>query len=286
MVENNLFPLLKKTARSFYLTICLLPKPLREPVALAYLLARASDTIADEGEASCEEREEILNALQKNKISLSLLYDYCKKNFQVFATEKERTNKELIEALPDLLRELEKSERLSEEADAIKAVWHNLIEGQLFDLKMQGSLFTASQRKHYLYLIAGCVGEFWTTLGKLHLANFSQESSEQMKIWGVSYGKGLQLVNILRDAPVDRIKERFYFQASEFSLLMNQAQAYLQEGKKYLKALQDRRFCYASRLPLLLGEQTLALVAKFPNTSNLKVSRYRVLVALVKGFFF
>ena len=39
--------ILKSVSRSFYLTIRFLPRPLREPVSLAYLLARATDTIAD-----------------------------------------------------------------------------------------------------------------------------------------------------------------------------------------------------------------------------------------------
>ena len=39
--------ILKSVSRSFYLTIKFLPRPLREPVSLAYLLARATDTIAD-----------------------------------------------------------------------------------------------------------------------------------------------------------------------------------------------------------------------------------------------
>jgi phytoene/squalene synthetase len=37
----------QSVSRSFYLTIRFLPRPLREPVGLAYLLARATDTIAD-----------------------------------------------------------------------------------------------------------------------------------------------------------------------------------------------------------------------------------------------
>ena len=40
-------PLLASVSRSFYLSILLLPAPLRAPIGLAYLLARASDTIAD-----------------------------------------------------------------------------------------------------------------------------------------------------------------------------------------------------------------------------------------------
>src|SRR6202007_153114 len=40
-------PLLKGVSRSFYLTLRVLPKGMRDPVGLAYLLARAADTIAD-----------------------------------------------------------------------------------------------------------------------------------------------------------------------------------------------------------------------------------------------
>jgi phytoene/squalene synthetase len=39
--------LLRQVSRSFYLSLTVLPGPLREPIGLAYLLARAADTIAD-----------------------------------------------------------------------------------------------------------------------------------------------------------------------------------------------------------------------------------------------
>src|SRR3954470_6674268 len=45
-------PLLASVSRSFYLSIRLLPETLREPIGLAYLLARASDTIADSASES------------------------------------------------------------------------------------------------------------------------------------------------------------------------------------------------------------------------------------------
>ena len=44
-------PLLKSVSRSFYLTIRILPARLQAPIGLAYLLARASDTIADTADA-------------------------------------------------------------------------------------------------------------------------------------------------------------------------------------------------------------------------------------------
>src|SRR5580658_10005774 len=49
-------PLLASVSRSFYLSIRLLPRKLRAPVGLAYLLARASDTIADSADVPVETR--------------------------------------------------------------------------------------------------------------------------------------------------------------------------------------------------------------------------------------
>src|SRR5438105_14375599 len=39
--------ILRSVSRSFYLSIRFLPQQLREPLALAYLLARTTDTVAD-----------------------------------------------------------------------------------------------------------------------------------------------------------------------------------------------------------------------------------------------
>src|SRR5437868_13950899 len=55
------FELLKPVSRSFYISIRLLPRALREPVALAYLLARTSDTIADSNAVPAEKRIELLD---------------------------------------------------------------------------------------------------------------------------------------------------------------------------------------------------------------------------------
>src|ERR1043166_3030734 len=48
MERNSLRgPLLRSVSRSFYLSLRFLPKALRDPLLLGYLLARATDTIAD-----------------------------------------------------------------------------------------------------------------------------------------------------------------------------------------------------------------------------------------------
>src|SRR5437899_11006110 len=55
--------LLRSVSRSFYLSIRLLPALLREPIALAYLLARTSDTVADTSQIPVTVRMETLRLL-------------------------------------------------------------------------------------------------------------------------------------------------------------------------------------------------------------------------------
>src|ERR1700757_3704934 len=56
-------PILRRGSRFFFVSIFLLPKKLRNPVSLGYLLARASDTIADTTELPIELRVEKLRLL-------------------------------------------------------------------------------------------------------------------------------------------------------------------------------------------------------------------------------
>src|SRR5437016_13159998 len=56
---------LRSVSRSFYLSIRFLPAPLREPVALTYLLARTTDTVADTPRISRTLRVATLQTLSK-----------------------------------------------------------------------------------------------------------------------------------------------------------------------------------------------------------------------------
>src|SRR5260370_38568721 len=55
--------ILRSVSRSFYLSIRFLPVRLRQPVALAYLLARTTDTVADTARISGTFRREPLQTL-------------------------------------------------------------------------------------------------------------------------------------------------------------------------------------------------------------------------------
>ena len=58
--------LLNAHARTFALTLRLLPPSLREPLGLTYLLARASDTIADTVGMAQERRIALLEGIRAN----------------------------------------------------------------------------------------------------------------------------------------------------------------------------------------------------------------------------
>src|SRR5437773_5368050 len=57
--------ILRSVSRSFYVSIRILPARLRESVALAYLLARSTDTVADTAEIARDIRTETLQELSK-----------------------------------------------------------------------------------------------------------------------------------------------------------------------------------------------------------------------------
>ena len=56
--------LLKNVSRSFYLTLRILPGAVRPQIGLAYLLARATDTVADTEIVGVEQRLEALHRLR------------------------------------------------------------------------------------------------------------------------------------------------------------------------------------------------------------------------------
>src|SRR5687767_12223940 len=64
MSSPLLTSLLKDVSRSFYLTMRVLPAPIRSQISLAYLLARTSDTIADTEIVPVQKRLEALGKLK------------------------------------------------------------------------------------------------------------------------------------------------------------------------------------------------------------------------------
>jgi farnesyl-diphosphate farnesyltransferase len=276
---------LRSVSRTFFLSIRFLPAPLRDPIALAYLLARATDTFADTTELAAKQREESLSKLARaiqGELSES---DILLLRGSFLPRQKNESERKLIESLPLLLKWLD---RLQEKDRAdVRAVLEKINRGQLLDVRRFGepngvrALATENELDEYTYLVAGCVGEFWTELCFRHLRNFADRSAQEMRALGVAYGKGLQLINVLRDAGADFRNGRCYFPETELKAcsvstneLMarrtqlqpiwekwrNKAGAGIAAGIDYCCAIRPARVRFATALPALIGARTLALL--------------------------
>lgn len=301
--------ILRDVSRSFYLSLRLLPASLRDPLSLAYLLARATDTLADTVEIDAAVR---LQRLQE--LADLIQSDAPAKTFRSFAAlQRDKAERVLIEELPACLAWL----RSMPEPDqrSIRDVLAKINEGQRWDVERFRdparivALETAADLDRYTYLVAGCVGEFWTEVCFRRLPRFSIHPQDAMRQRGIAYGKGLQLVNILRDAGTDLRAGRCYLPAAElhslgltpadlggqprkaFPLLnawRERAEFGIANGIEYACAIESRRVRLATALPALLGARTLALLrAAGPDVfaERVKMERAevrRVLLTLVR----
>ncbi|OAJ52192.1 farnesyl-diphosphate farnesyltransferase [Paraburkholderia ginsengiterrae] len=203
-------PLLKGVSRSFYLTLRVLPAGMRDPIGLAYLLARAADTIADTSLISPEQRLALLLSLRAQVNGAADDGAPLQRiAAEVAGQQIQSDEKVLLESLGpalDVLMQLSESDR-----KAVREIVSTLTEGMEFDLRTfpdERSGEIAALREYgdldrYTYLVAGCVGEFWTTMTYAHMPGTLKERPEIMAQRGVRFGKALQMTNVLRDCGKD-----------------------------------------------------------------------------------
>jgi farnesyl-diphosphate farnesyltransferase len=159
--EAELFALLKDVSRSFYISVRFLPKRIRRTIALGYLLARASDTIADTNRLPPPERIRILERLLE-----SIAGGQMRGTREVAACLTAQANgpeKVLLSNIPRVLQSL--STIPLEHRVLLSDVLAKIIRGQTLDIQRFESetgvhgLADDSALEEYTYLVAGSVGE-------------------------------------------------------------------------------------------------------------------------------
>lgn len=228
--------LLASVSRAFYLSLRVLPHGCREPIALAYLLARSADSLADTDVVVQSDR---LAALEAFVLALdgpstereAWLIRLLARLSSDPSLEAECT---LLCALPQALERLDSLAQA--DASRVRQVVKTLVQGMQEDLSESPStvgsnrgdvgeprspqieglaLSNAAALDRYTYLVAGCVGEFWTQVTVAHVPALRRLDPTVMTDLGVRFGKALQLVNILRDLPGDLRRGRCYLPADE-----------------------------------------------------------------------
>jgi len=269
--EERLFcRLLQENARTFSLTLRFLPRALRDPLGLAYLLARASDTIADEGTIPLTRRVSMIRELD-----FSLVTGRFAAWKPCFSSEEISPHDAgLFTALPLLLSRLERHP----DRDELLPLWRSILKGQAFDLERfpSSGALTRPELETYCGDVAGSVGSAWVRLIIAHVPDDLIFRHEMMTLWAVSYGKGLQLLNILRDRSADLEKGRIYAKEDDIPELMILTREWLAEGEKFLECLRPGRTLFASSLPWDLAVRTLSKISAASAENRVKLDRSEI----------
>src|SRR5206468_11791675 len=131
----------------------------------------------------------------------------------------------LLERLPDCLTAYRAL--LADDRRRVRGVLETIIEGMTEDLARfpgedEGGLAALEARQdldRYTYLVAGCVGEFWTDVHVAHRPRLRRWDLAAMRALGVRFGKALQLTNVLRDVPSDLRHGRCYLPRQDLARL-------------------------------------------------------------------
>jgi farnesyl-diphosphate farnesyltransferase len=209
------------------------------------------------------------------------------------AQQSHSDEKTLLESLAPaiaLLRELDDADRR-----AVQDIVSTLSDGMEFDLitfpdessGKIGVLPTMAALDHYTYLVAGCVGEFWTKMTYLHQPGILTADANVMAQRGIRFGKALQMTNVLRDCGKDLrigrcylpqvLLERFELQPEALLLsgssmiarplllvLVRETLEHFEAALDYTLAIPGSaiRLRLASLWPIIIGLETLLLLVQ------------------------
>ncbi|HJU25944.1 MAG TPA: phytoene/squalene synthase family protein [Rhodanobacteraceae bacterium] len=306
--------ILPRVSRTFALTIPQLPRPLRRVVTNFYLLCRIADTIEDESALTSAQKQYFHDAF-----------------IDVVAGDGD-PERFALELAPLLVRDALDAERnLVAHSAEVLEVTHGFNPAQRMALsrcirimcsgmpRYERSASVAGLRDQramdqYCYYVAGVVGETLTEL----FCDWSPEiavNRETMLRLGVSFGQGLQMVNILKDFWEDHDRGVCWLPQNLFrkvgvelgeldghsvyqpgfgeayARLISIAHGHLRNGFEYTLLIPEaesgiRRFCL---LALGLAVQTLQLIHQRPAFkcgSEVKVSHRVVTNTLIMTHLF
>ena len=204
--------MLTQVSRTFAPTIRMLPKRLYLPVTVAYLLCRIADTVEDETSILTEEKGR-------------LLLSYADIFIQGESIHKEKFLKG-VAIIPDhnpdvalaknLERVLNVYHTFHPEVQKMIATW--VVEMTLGMKKYAQSsakrkkqfLRSMKELDEYMYYVAGTVGHMLTSLFTYFSNKITPAISKNMEVFSESFGKGFQMVNIIRDMAGDLKRGQSY----------------------------------------------------------------------------
>jgi farnesyl-diphosphate farnesyltransferase len=183
---------LEQTSRTFYLPIVRLPKGLQEAVASAYLCMRAIDEIEDHPDLDSQHKSSLLQS-----VSLALQGQHSVERFR--QEDLNDVFQDLCEVLPEVTLRLGEWVVLAPGVIAPR-VWEAtaaMAERMAIWARRGWAIVTEADLDRYTFSVAGAVGlllcDIWGWF----------EGLQPERSQAISFGRGLQAVNILRNREDD-----------------------------------------------------------------------------------
>ena len=169
--QELLRDLLKQVSRLFYTTLVVVPADVRDQVSLAYLFARAADTIADTELIDRPRRLDLLGQLKAQFVSDQIAWTQVREIQQAVGPIQQNSSERiLLERLEDCFKLFQTFS--PDDRRRLQRLMTTLTQGMEMDLTVfpgtsaenLTALKTLDDLDRYTYYVAGCVGEFWTDL--------------------------------------------------------------------------------------------------------------------------
>lgn len=204
--------MLPKVSRTFAPTIRMLPVGLNTIVTVAYLLCRIADTVEDSEDISIDNKKELLNhyisIFKKNRANaLNRFMEGVKVLPQ--NTDDER----LVYNLPKIINVYDSFSPIFRKHIGLWVVemsrgMHKYAQAAI--RKKFSFLGTMKELDEYMYYVAGTVGYLLTELFSFYSKRITPQIKKKLNLLAESFGKGLQLVNIIRDMTTDLRRGQSY----------------------------------------------------------------------------
>lgn len=240
-LQEDSIEMLKKTSRTFFVPISFLPSGLQEAVAAAYLCMRAIDEIEDHPRLPSEVKNYLLQSISQ----VSYKNDF-NAMFQPYSHELPEVSLRLgdwIRLCPETIR---------------PTVWKStqkMSAGMGKWVSKQWTILNEDDLNDYTYYVAGLVGVMLSDIWKWY------DGTETDRDLAISFGRGLQAVNIIRNYREDL--ERgvdFLPEGWDLENMFRYARRNLARAEQYHQHITSEPIVHFCKIPLALAHQTLNVI--------------------------
>jgi len=245
--EADVLAALETTSRTFYLPIVRLPARLREAVSSAYLCMRAIDEIEDHPTLDHEVKADLLAGVSRTLQGQTRIAAFSHEAMQsVFAGQRG--------LLPEVTLRLADWACHAPQTIAPR-IWDAtsaMADRMAFWARRRWSIESRADLDGYTFGVAGAVGillcDLWAWF----------DGGEMDRVHAIEFGRGLQLVNILRNRAEDLARGAdFYPRGWGEAEMRSYAHENLRQVQAYAHEMPAGPFAYLIRIPLTLAVATL-----------------------------